>query len=91
MEEWRDIEGYEGLYQVSSLGRVKSLDRIITYKDGRVYHYTGKILNPSKAGNGYMMTSLCGDKVYIHRLVAQAFIENPNSLSMINHTCGGFH
>ena len=42
IEEWKDIVGYEGMYMVSNLGRVKSIERIITYSDGRVYKYHEK-------------------------------------------------
>ena len=47
VEEWKDIVGYEGVYMVSNLGRVKSLDRKVEYLDGRKYFYKGKILTTS--------------------------------------------
>ena len=81
MEEWRDIRGYEGLYQISNLGRVKSL---------RDNHgkYREKILNPSNR-KGYLIVSLCrkGRKreFKVHRLVALHFIDNPNNYSQVNH------
>lgn len=80
MEEiWKDIEGYEGFYQISSLGRVKSL------KFGKE-----KILKPCFAKNkGYAMITLCknGENkgFNIHRLVAKAFIPNPDNLPQVNH------
>ena len=53
-EIWKDIKGYEGFYQVSNMGRVKSLDREIIYKDGRVYKYNGQIIKTYKNNNnGY--------------------------------------
>lgn len=57
IEEWKDIVGYEGMYMVSNLGRVKSIERIITYSDGRVYKYHEKILKQS-VNKGYMKVTL---------------------------------
>lgn len=80
-EEWRDIEGYIGLYQVSTWGRVKSLN----------YNKTGKerILKLRDNGRGYLFVSLCKDgkskQYYIHRLIACAFIPNPHGYNEINH------
>ena len=75
-EEWRDIEGYEGLYQVSNLGRVKSLN----YRGckGNI-----SILKPRLTKKGYETINLCKDgkvkNVKIHRLVAKKFITNTNN------------
>lgn len=80
MEEWRNIEGYEN-YQVSNLGRVKSLN----------YNHTGKeqILKPRKDHNGYLQVSLSKNRkqkwYLVHRLVAKAFIPNPLNLPDCNH------
>ena len=89
-EEWKDIEGYEGLYQVSNMGRVRSLDRIIVYKDGRVWNCKGRILKNVKGKNGYLYVNLSkvgnvGKPQNIHRLVAIAFIPNPDNLPQVNH------
>lgn len=80
-EIWRDIEGYEGLYQVSNLGRVKSLGNDKTKKE--------KILSQYENKNGYLYVNLCKDgkmKTFrVHRLVANAFIPNPNGYRCVNH------
>lgn len=89
MEEWRDIEDYKGLYQISSYGRVKSLER--TVWDNRGYYRTvpEKIRKPQNNGRGYLYVALHKDgksKNYlVHRLVACAFIPNPQSLPCLNH------
>lgn len=87
MEEvWKDIPGYEGYYQVSSLGRVKRLPRHKA-TDKRKTH--NNIRNPRVADNGYLRVNLSKDNVTkwysIHRLVAITFIPNPNNLPIINH------
>lgn len=80
MEIWKDIKGFEGLYQVSNYGNVKSLN----------YNKTGKecILKNRKRYDGYCSIRLCNKTVKtfsIHRLVAEAFIPNPNNLPEVNH------
>lgn len=84
IEEWKDIYGYEGIYQISSLGRVKSLKRkcgFLISKD--------RILKPYKKKNGYLQIDLnknnIKSKKHIHRLVSEAFIPNPNHLKTVNH------
>lgn len=81
MEEWKDIEGYEGIYQISNLGNVKSLK----------YHKEKRIKS-NKNRNGYLKIGLIlnGKRkhISIHRLVAKAFIPNPNSLPEVNHIDG---
>lgn len=77
MEEvWKDIEGYEGLYQVSNLGRVKRVT-------------TGRILKGMVSGSGYIQVDLskqgATSKKLIHRLAAQAFIPNPENKLEVNH------
>lgn len=89
MEQWRDIEGYEGLYQVSNEGRVKSLQREITYKDGRKKTLPEKILHNFLSDLGYYHVMLSKNGIpkrhKVHRLVAKAFIPNPNNLPEVNH------
>lgn len=84
-EEWKDIEGYEGLYQISNKGRVKSL----VGWNGHKYISREKILKPSKTSTGYWKVDLHknGKKksLKLHRVIASAFIPNPNNLPFINH------
>ena len=88
-EEWRDIKGFEGMYQVSSFGRVKSCERHIVNK-GIVQLKKERFLktNPNK-GNGYVLVVLCKDNKthpkLVHRLVAEAFIPNPDNKPVVDH------
>lgn len=79
-ETWKDIEGYEGLYQVSNLGRVKSLERTIIRNDGKSYHQKEHIMKEYKNKDGYLYVALSKKNIgvvnkNIHRLVAQAFLD----------------
>ena len=78
METWKSIARYEGLYEVSNLGRVRSL------KFGKT-----KILKPADNGGGYLYVQLCKDGIrknmFVHRLVASAFMPNPQNLDTVNH------
>lgn len=84
-EIWVDIKGYEGLYQVSNLGRVKSLERI----DSLGHKRKEKILKPRKNKDGYLQVVLCKEGKYkefrVHRLVAIAFIPNTDNKPFIDH------
>ena len=88
-EIWKDIKGYEGLYQVSNYGRVKSLAKTIIYSNGREHFYPEKILKPCKQKNGYFKIGLVKDgnykNVFVHRLVAYAFIPKPQNCDQVNH------
>ena len=89
-EIWKDIEGYVGFYQVSNLGRVRSMDRTIQRKRG-VTFLKGKLLTLiyRKMGTGYMAVTLTRDSIQtvflVHRLVASAFIPNPKNKPQVNH------
>lgn len=87
-EIWKDIENYEGIYQVSNLGRVRSLTRKVICKGGQ-RTTKGKILKPTVSRNLYLTVDLRQHQKHktqlVHRLVAQAFIPNPKKYSIINH------
>ena len=94
MEEiWKDIKDYEGYYQVSNLGQVRSVDRTIVRKDGTVYRRKGRILTPIENKDGYYQIKLCKDGKYhtkrIHQLVGLYFLELPSDFDTghyeINH------
>ena len=74
-EVWRDISGYEGYYQVSNFGRVRRVGKAL--------------IKPQNNGNGYLTVGLSKNgrvkKAFIHRLVAQAFVDNPNGCNVVNH------
>ena len=86
IEIWKDIEGYEGLYQVSNRGRVKSLSRKVTNAMFSINEHFVKVVDN---GNGYKSVSLWKDNkgkhFYVHRLVALAFVPNYNGYKYINH------
>ena len=92
LEEWKSLKGLVELgdfYEVSNLGRVRSLTRITHYSDGRVRVFKGHLLNIHYNKNHYATVSLAKEgtsKTYnVHRLVALAFVSNPNELPCVNH------
>ena len=84
MEEWKDVKGYEGKYQISSYGNIRSLN----------YHRSGecKLMCPVLKKTGYYQINLYLNGKYkskrIHKLVAEAFLENPDNLEVVNHIDG---
>ena len=90
-EVWKDIEGYEGLYQVSTCGNIKSLPKIRRNGTG-TYVQKERLLKPSNTSTGYKKVELCKDGkrkgFKVHRLVAIAFIPNPDNKPEVNHIDG---
>ena len=90
-EIWKDIKDYEGLYQVSNYGRVKSMERTVKGPKGNK-KIKSRIMQEYKNKFGYSIISLSKSgktkNFQIHRLVAQAFIPNPLELPQVNHIDG---
>jgi hypothetical protein len=97
-EVWKPIAGYEGLYEISSIGRVKSLGRTITdrghnYRVDRVRVISGRILRQTRQSVGYLCVRLCSSDttittVLVHRLVAKAFLVSSIERNEVNHING---
>ena len=95
MEEiWKPIKGYEGLYQISNLGNVKSLPKKVIYgrKYSKIIYLPERILKSKYDKDGYLRIGLRKNKkqkmLFLHRLIAQAFIPNPENKPQINHKNG---
>lgn len=88
MEVWKDIKNYEGIYQISNFGNIKSLDRI-TFNGRRHTYSQGKFLKLSKTANGYIKIMLRKNNKSItelvHRLVAESFLSNNDNKQLVNH------
>lgn len=92
-EVWADIPGFEGCYQIGSLGNLKSLARILVNASGKFYRVRERILWVGlRSGNNYIKKKLCKEGVMdeknIHIMVARAFIPNPENKPIVNHMDG---
>lgn len=92
IEEWRDIKGYEGLYQVSNKGNIKSVERNIIGKNQHsehIRHLREKILKPFMGDKHHLKVRLRKNEIdndlFVHRLVSEAFIPNPNNYDVVHH------
>lgn len=87
-EEWRDVVGYEGLYQVSNLGRVKGVARKVN-RNGHMVSVPERFLTQNDNTNGYLRVRLSNGnhvkQAFVHRLVAEAFVDNPKGYKFIDH------
>jgi len=91
--KWKDVKGYEGLYEVSDTGKIRSKDRDITYSNGRVHHYKGEEKKIQvRKNSGYNTVNLFKNQKYVqkyvHILVAEAFIPEEDGKTQINHIDG---
>lgn len=90
MEEvWKDIKDYEGLYQVSNTGLVRSLDRVVKLTDCKEQHRRGVLLKQRENNKGYKIVHLSKNGTsknkFVHVLVLESFIERPEGMTQINH------
>ena len=92
-EEWRPVVGFEGYYEVSDAGNVRSVDRVTTDKNGRQYHRSGRMMHPSPKPphNKYLFVNLSNGKMKrcsVHRLVAMAFVDGYEEGLHVDHLNG---
>lgn len=86
---YKSIKGYEGIYEINELGKIRSIDRKIKLQNGGTRKLKGKELKPSMDKGGYALVELSKNGVHkmmkVHRLVADAFLPNPNNLPQVHH------
>ena len=91
-EIWKDIQGFNGVYQASNLGRIRTTDHYVNYRNNSKAIRRGKVLKAQKTKKGYYTIGLKKDGViirnHIHRFIAQTFIENRKNKLQVNHIDG---
>lgn len=91
-EEWKAVKGFEGLYEISNKGRLKRVSRDVLDQRGIVQHFPEQLLKGTLGVYGYMQTTLRKNRrkinVKIHKLVAEAFVENSNNKPIVDHIDG---
>lgn len=89
MEEWRPVKGWESSYEVSNMGNVRSLDRVVIDKNGVRRSVYGRMFTKSKHTNGYYFVNLCRENSTlmrdVHRLVAEAFLQHDDYKNVVHH------
>ena len=89
---WKPIPGYEGIYEASNKGEIRSFDKVITQKNGTDRTIKGRVMKQRKNNRGYHIITLNKDSVskdyLVHRLIAFAFLPNPDNLPQVNHIDG---
>lgn len=88
-EIWKSVKEYEGYYEVSNFGNVRSIERDVVRSDGVVFHYPMRMIHPVLNSDGYRQCKLNRNGKYVtkkvHQLVAMAFLPNPNEYKEVNH------
>jgi len=88
-EVWKDIPGYEDIYQASSFGNIRSIDRIVNGKNGSKVPVSGRVLKPAFDKDGYKRVSLSKENKQknkrVNRLIAETFLENKNNYACVDH------